>query len=195
MNSAHWNHSIISNNNLIFVIGGYNSNNKCEYFDIKTLKWVEMYDLNLYERQRSMLVIYKNYLYCFMGYNQFKIFYSIERINKKNNISLNKWENISISNEFQLNLKFYGSGIFNYRDKLFFIGGKIGFEDNEKDYKREIYNFSFDKMKFNNCEICLSTKLNFIENHFHYCNDDSVGNFICLNNGWLVTFNISSFIK
>ena len=108
---------------------------------------------------------------------------------------MNKWENIVVSNEYHLNLKFYGSGIFNYRDILFFIGGKIGLEDNEKDYKSEIYNFSFDKMKFNNCEICFNEKLNFIENEFHYCNDDSVGNFICLNNGCLATINISSLIN
>ena len=82
-----------------------------------------------------------------------------------------------------------------YGDELFFIGGKIGLGSNENDYKSEIYNFSFKNMKFNNCEICFSEKLNFIENQFHYCNDDSVGNFICLNDGCLATISISSLIK
>jgi len=194
MNFSHWNHSMISNKDYIFVIGGYNSN-KCEFFVFKTLTWEKMFDLNIEERQRAMLVIYKDYLYCFMGYTQFKILDSVERINITNNLSTNKWENIIISNEFNLNLKFYGSGIFNYGDELFFIGGKIGLGNNENDYKSEIYNFSFKNMKFNNCEICFSEKLNFIENQFHHCNDDSVGNFICLNDGCLATISISSLIK
>ena len=36
MNYSHWNHSMIGNDDYIFVIGGYNSN-KCEYFNLKTL--------------------------------------------------------------------------------------------------------------------------------------------------------------
>lgn len=33
MNNSHWNHSMIINENYIFVIGGYNSN-KCEYYNL-----------------------------------------------------------------------------------------------------------------------------------------------------------------
>ena len=33
MNNSHWNHSMIFNDNYIFVIGGYNSN-KCEYYNL-----------------------------------------------------------------------------------------------------------------------------------------------------------------
>jgi len=148
MNYSHWNHSMISNKDYIFSIGGYNSN-KCEFFNIKTLKWEKMPNLNCNERQRTMLVIYKDYLYCFMGYTQFEILSSVERIIITNNILTNKWENVNISNECNLNLKFYGSGIFNIRDEIFiFIGGKIGFENDDEDYKKEIYNFNFNYLKF-----------------------------------------------
>ena len=56
-----------------------------------------MFDLNAKERQRTMLTIYNDYLYSFMGYSQFKILDSVERFNIKN-IFINKWENINISN-------------------------------------------------------------------------------------------------
>lgn len=191
MNFSHWNHSMISNDKYIFVIGGYNSN-KCELFNIDDLIWEKMFDLNCKERQRSMLVIYNDYLYAFMGYTQSNILDTVERININNNLNTNKWENINISNEYNLNLKFYGSGIYNHGNELFFIGGKVGKNDNDNDYKSGIYNFSFDDMKFNNCEICFNGKLNFIENKFHYCDEDIVGNFIDLNDGCLATISISS---
>ena len=195
MNFAHWNHSMISNKDYIFSIGGYNSN-KCELFNNNTLKWEKMHVLNSHERQRSMLVIYKDYLYCFMGYTQHEILNSCERIKITNNILINKWETLNINNESNSNLKFYGSGIFNYKDKLVFIGGKIGFgEDKEEDYKSNIDIFSFDDMKFNNCEIYYNGQLNFFESNLHYFDDDIIGNFIDYNDGCLASIKISSFVN
>lgn len=195
MNYSHWNHSMISNKDYIFSIGGYNSN-KCELFNIKTLKWEKMPDLNCNERQRTMLVIYKDYLYCFMGYTQFEILNSVERINITNNILTNKWENVNISNECNLNLKFYGSGIFNIRDEIFiFIGGKIGFENDDEDYKKEIYNFNFNYLKFYDRELCFNEQLYFIENQFHYCDNDIFGNFPIFEDGCLCILNVSYLIE
>ena len=157
MNYSHWNHSMISNKNYIFSIGGYNSN-KCELFNINTLKWEKMLNLNCNERQKSMLAIYKDFLYCFMGYTQIEILNSIERINITNNILINKWEILNISNESNSNLKFYGSGTINYRNEIFFIGGKIGFGDHEEDYKDEVCKFNFDNLKFNDLGISREIK-------------------------------------
>jgi hypothetical protein len=194
MNFSHWNHSMISNKDYIFSIGGYNSN-KCELYNIKTLKWEKMPDLNYNERQRSMLVICKDYLYCFMGYTQFEILNSVERINITN-ILINKWENVNISNEYNLNLKFYGSGIFNYKDeKLIFIGGKIGLGNGEEDYNTNIYEFSFNNMKFYAHEHYFNANLYFIENQFYYCDKDNVGNFVNLNDGCLCTYNTSDLFS
>ena len=190
---SHWNHSMISSKDYIFSIGGYNSN-KCELFNINTLKWEKMIDLNCDERQRSMLVIYKDYLYCFMGYTQFEILNTIERINITNNILINKWETVNISNESNLNLKFYGSGILNYRDALYFIGGKIGFGEDEEDYKNEFHKFSFNNMKFYDINVYFNGTLNFIENQLYFFNDSTFGNFIDLNDGCLATLELSSLL-
>ena len=125
------------------------------------------------------------------GYTQFEILSSVERINITNNILTNKWENVNISNECNLNLKFYGSGIFNIRDEIFiFIGGKIGFENDDEDYKKEIYNFNFNYLKFYDRELCFNEQLYFIENQFHYCDNDIFGNFPIFEDGCLCTLNV-----
>ena len=193
MINSHWSHSMIANDDYIFVIGGYNSN-KCECFNLKSLKWESMADLNSNERQRAMLFIYKDYLYAFMGYTQFSILDSIERINIAK-LKTSKWEKVSISNPNNINLKFYGAGIYNNNGELFFIGGKVGQENEEKDFKSEIYSFNFDGMVFNTKEISYIGQLNFIENKFHKINDENVGNFIDLNNGCLATISVDSLFQ
>ena len=193
MNYSHWNHSMIGNDDYIFVIGGYNSN-KCECFNLKTLKWETMPDLNSEERQRPILAIYKDYLYAFMGCTQYNILDSVERINIKK-LGTSKWEKLSISNPDNINLKFYGAGIYNYNGKLYFVGGKIGKGNDEDDYKSEIYCYDFDKMMFSATSVYYSGQLNFIENKFHRCNNENIGNFIDLNEGCLATISISSLLK
>ena len=187
---SHWNHSMIAKDNYVFVIGGYNTN-KCECFNLKTLKWEAMPDLNSEERQRPMLVIYKDYLYAFMGYTQNNILNSVERINISK-LGSSKWEKVSFKNEENLNLRFYGAGIYNNNGKLFFIGGKIGQGEDENDYKSEIYSFNFNDMKFVSTDIFFTGKLNFIENEFFHCNEENIGNFIDLNNGCLATIGKST---
>jgi len=190
---THRNHSMIANENYIFVIGGYKSN-KCECFNLKTSKWESMPDLISKERQRAMLVIYDDYLYAFMGYTQSGILDSIERINITK-LGTSKWEKVSTSNPTKINVKFYGSGIYKQNGKLYFIGGKIGLGNDESDYKNEIYTFSFNEMMFSSTNISFTGQLNFIENQFLFCNEENIGNFIDSDGGNLATISISSFIE
>ena len=131
MKNNHWNHSMIADKDKIYVIGGYNSN-KCEYYDITNKIWKEMPDLTANERQRSMLFVDKNFLYCFMGLSQNGILDSVERINLENIDA--GWENIIVDNCDDINLKFYGAGIIrkNQSNKIYFIGGK---KENKKKRK------------------------------------------------------------
>ena len=188
---SHWNHSMIAEDNYIFVVGGYNSN-KCEYFNLKNMKWEAMPDLNSEERQRPMLVIHKGYLYAFMGHTQYSILDSIERINITK-LGSSKWEKVSISNPNNINLKFYGAGICIKDNEMYFIGGKIGLDEEEKDFKNEIFKFNFDKMEFKGTENSYVGQLNFIENKFHKCDDSTFGNFVDLkDDGCLATITIDS---
>jgi hypothetical protein len=192
MKNSHWNHTMIANDNYVFVIGGNNSN-KCECFNLKTSKWESMPNLNSEERQRPILEIYKDNLYAFMGYTQYTILDSVERINiNKLGSSSIKWEKLSISNPDSINLKFFGAGVYNNNGKLYFIGGKVGKGLEEDDYKAEICRYDFDNVRFVSTEICYNGYLNFIENRFHHCNEDTIGNFIELNDGCLATIGVSA---
>ena len=189
----HWNHSMISNGNYIFVIGGYNTN-KCEAFNLRTLKWEVMPDLISPERQKATLAIYGDYLYAFMGQTQFNVLDSVERINIKK-LGSSNWENVIYSNPNKVNTKFYGAGVYIVKGQLFFLGGKLGLGDDQSDFKSEIYRFKFDTNEFLNTDICYNGKINFIENEFHHISDDNVGNFISVDNGVLATMPVSSLLQ
>ena len=187
---SHWNHSMISNENYIFVIGGYNSN-KCEAFNLRTLKWESLPDLNSPERQRTILAFYGNYLYAFMGYTQFGILDSVERINI-NNLGKSKWEVVKITNNYNINTKFYGAGVYQLNGMLYFIGGKKGFGEDENDYKINICCFKFDTNEFIERDTYFKGNLKFIETEFHHLDDETIGNF--MDGGILATMPVSGLI-
>ena len=189
----HSNHSMISNGNYIFVIGGYNSN-KCEAFNLRTLKWEAMPDLISPERQKATLAIYGDYLYAFTGHTQFNVLDTVERINIKT-LGSNNWENVSYSNPNKINTKFYGAGVYLVNGKLIFLAGKVGLGNEESDYKSDIYLFKFDNNEFLNTEMSYNGQITFIENEFHPINSENVGNFIDINNGTLATMPISSLLE
>ena len=172
---SHSNHSMISNENYIFVIGGINSN-KCEAFNLTTLKWELMPDLNISERQRTILAVYDNYLYAFMGYNQYGILDSVERINIKD-LENSKWEMVNTSNPFDLDTKFYGSGIYCLDGEIYFIGGKKGLGNSDNDYKSDVLSYKIDENKFTTKNLNFNGALEFIENQFHRFDEENIGNF------------------
>ena len=70
---------------------------------------------------------------------------------------------------------------------LYFIGGKVGLGKDESDYKSEIYCFNFDKMEFIMTDIYFTGNIDFIENLFHHCSDETAGNFMDSDGGVLAT--------
>lgn len=186
MKNSHFNHSMIANKDKIYVIGGYNSN-KCEVYDIINKTWNEMPDLIAKERQKSMLEIQNNYLYSFMGLSQNGILDSVERINL-DNIEVG-WESINIDSNEDINLKFYGAGIIemNTCHKILFIGGKTENENKDKIFKRSIYEFSFDDNKMVVSDFKIENDLLFVENKLYPIEDNDYGNFINIDNGYLIS--------
>ena len=187
--NPHWNHSMIANENQIYVIGGYNSN-KCERFDIINQKWFEMPDLKVKERQRAMLLIDDNYLYAFMGLSQFGLLDSVERINL-GNLS-NGWEIVTFSNPNGLSLKFYGSGIRKIPDseKYYFVGGKCEKDSNGNEFHKNIYEISLKEKTINQSEFRVDNDLFFIENNLYDFESKECGNFISLENGFLISMPV-----
>ena len=135
MINSYWNYSMISKDDYIFSIGRCNSN-KYEGFNLKAMKQAELPDLNYGERQRPILEIYNNYLYIFMGYTQYNILDSIERM-EIDNLEISKCEKLAFKNPENMNTKFFGAGIYNLDSTLFFFGGKFGKGDEDYDYRWE----------------------------------------------------------
>ena len=187
MKYPHWNHSMIADKGKIYVIGGYGSN-KCEMYDLSSNSWSEMPDLIEKERQRSMLYIDNNFLYCFMGKSQSAILSTVERINL-DNISAG-WESIIVDTEKGItNLKFYGAGIIknNNSNKIYFIGGKKEKRNKEEVFKRSIYEFCFDNYKMTKSEFKIENDLVFVENILFPMDEGDCGNFINVGNGFLIS--------
>ena len=187
MKFSHSNHSMIGNKGKLYVIGGINSN-KCEVYDIASQTWSEIPDLIEKERQRSMLFIDNNFLYCFMGRTQNGFLTSVERLNL-DNISAG-WENIIVNTGSErINLKFYGAGIIrrNNSNKIYFIGGKKEKRNNEEGYKRSIFEFSFDDFKMTKSDFKIENDLIFIENQLFSMDESDCGNFINVGNGFLIS--------
>ena len=185
MLNPHWNHSMIADKEKVYVIGGYNSN-KCEVYDIQAKAWSELPDLLSPERQRSMLFIEKNFLYCFMGLSQNGMLDSVERLNLDN--IKTGWERINIDNSENLILKFYGAGIIRMSEenKILFIGGKKE-NSNEEVYKRSIYEFSLDDFKMTLSDFKIENDLEFVENKLYPIDGTDYGNFINIGDGYLIS--------
>ena len=175
---SHWNHTMIANDNYIFVIGGYNSN-KCEAFNLRTLKWEEMPNLYSNERQRTILTIHDNYLYAFMGYSQFGILDSVERININiKDFGKKNWEVVTITNLSKIDIKFYGAGVYYLNGELYFIAGKKSLGNDDSSYKTDICSFKFNEGEFVSYSTYFEQKLEFIENQFHNVNQNIIANFV-----------------
>ena len=175
---SHWNHTMVANDNYIFVIGGYNSN-KCEAFNLRTLKWEEMPNLYSNERQRTILTIHDNYLYAFMGYSQFGILDSVERININiKDFGKKNWEVVTITNLSKIDIKFYGAGVYYLNGELYFIAGKKSLGNDDSSYKTDICSFKFNEGEFVSYSTYFEQKLEFIENQFHKVNQNIIANFV-----------------
>jgi hypothetical protein len=186
MKYSHWNHSMIANNGKIYVIGGYNTN-KCEVYDIEKKTWSELPELVSKERQKSMLFIDKNKLYCFMGLSQSGILDSVEVLDLINPNS--GWVNLIVDNSEEVNLRFYGAGIIKKKgsNKIIFIGGKKLNKKKEQVFKRSIYEFSFDGFKMICTDFKIENDLMFVESKLYPIDDSDCGNFIDVGNGFLIT--------
>ena len=186
MKHSHWNHSMIANNGKIYVIGGYNTN-KCEVYDIEKKTWSELPELVSKERQKSMLFIDKNKLYCFMGLSQSGILDSVEVLDLINPNS--GWVNLIVDNSEEVNLRFYGAGIIKKKgsNKIIFIGGKKLNKKKEQVFKRSIYEFSFDGLKMICTDFKIENDLMFVESKLYPIDDSDCGNFIDVGNGFLIT--------
>lgn len=138
-------HSSIYYNDSLYVVGGH-SNNTCEKFEIKALKWKPFPSLLSDERQTPILHVNENFLYAFFGYKLGKYLDNIERINLKIN---KKWEVLPFKNNENLDLKVVFSGLVpsSTKNEIYFFGGKS--HNGEKEViRKDGFLFNFDDKSF-----------------------------------------------
>jgi len=116
-------HSLYYFNNYIYAIGGYQCRS-AERFNLKSLKWENLNDLNEEERQRPILYSYGNYLYAFFGYKIGSYLDTIERLNVRT--SKGKWELLPFIKNID-DLAMIGAGIISKsKDEIILLGGRNG---------------------------------------------------------------------
>ena len=165
------NHSMIGYDDKIYSIGGIN-NNKCEYFNIKEMKWEPIANLFVEERQFPMLYIYHNFLYAFGGLtSKNEILSTVERINLKNPKS--KWELVTYTNPDNIDTKIYGCGIIPCdENSIFLFGGK-----NKDGLLKKVFKFNFSNNSFQKSGFyaALDLPVYFRENILHKLNNNQFG--------------------
>ena len=165
MNIKKAKHSMIGYDDKIYTIGGIN-NNKCEYYNIKEMKWEKMPNLIVSERQNPLLYIYTNFLYVFGGFSKENYLCTIERINLRNQKS--KFEIVPYTNLDNLNISLFGCGIIPINDNsILLIGGK-----KNKEISNRIVRFNFNNSSFQKVAYYLDSSVYFKEsNLIKLCNN------------------------
>lgn len=164
-------HSMIENNNLIYVIGG-KGKSSCEKYDIEKKVWTKLPNLKSDEKRNTCLYIHNSYLYSFFGYTNSKYCDAVERLNLK---MLKSWDVINYKNEEKLNLKMIGCGMYVGKEnpeKLFILGGK-----NNEGKAASIIVYEFDNRKFFKENILNIGISYFKESKFFKLNNSEYGNF------------------
>ena len=96
------------------------------------------------------------------------------------------------SNPNGLSLKFYGSGIRKIPDseKYYFVGGKCEKDSNGNEFHKNIYEISLKEKTIIQSEFRVDNELCFIENNLYDFESKECGNFINLENGFLISMPV-----
>ena len=124
----HQYHTLIGAMNNIFAISGFNSK-KCEKYEIKNEKWVELPDLNEPRSYPSCICLENKIIYLFGGFleNLGKSNLQVEKFNIQAPLN---WEKIELnaSNGNIQEIPFYSGIIQCSTDKIYLLGGKMSKE-------------------------------------------------------------------
>lgn len=149
LKEARFNHSMIQHNNLIYIVGGENTNTM-EIYDTenKTLKTKEYDDYEAVDN--PILFVHRYFLYSFFGKKNGKFVDFVQRVNL--NTAHLKWEKVPYKLENKdMKIKLTNSAIIPFGDnEIFFFGGKT-----EKGITKEVISFDFVSKEFKTTDIVL----------------------------------------
>ena len=170
MNKARCGHTMVSDDNYIYVAGGEDLNS-VERYDIENDIWDILPNM-ICQRMYPILYIYQDYLYAFFGKNKNGGYpCTIERLNINNNSGIGKphWELLNFSNTKNLDLNCYGCALHEISGLLYFFGGKCNEETTNK-----IFFYNFESKFIEKEESDLLWKEYFRENKLHKLGDTLV---------------------
>ena len=170
MNKARCGHTMVSDDNYIYVAGGEDLNS-VERYDIENDIWDILPNM-ICQRMYPILYIYQDYLYAFFGKNKNGGYpCTIERLNINNNSGIGKphWELLNFSNTKNLDLNYYGCALHEISGLLYFFGGKCNEETTNK-----IFFYNFESKFIEKEESDLLWKEYFRENKLHKLGDTLV---------------------
>ena len=155
------NHTMKAHNDIIYAIGGYNTNT-CERYFIPTNKWELMSNMK-HKREKAIIVVHEQYLYCFCGKNCETHHNTIEQIDLSNNNSTARWEEIIIKCNLNLCMNMYGCGVYEMGNELLLYGGNVNGDNVDR-----ICLFDFKEMKMEEeVTCCMKYKVTFTENEMY----------------------------
>lgn len=172
MLEARSHHSMLEHQKIIFVVGGKDKNT-CEKFDLNKKEWIKMPNLKSGERRNPGLIVYKDFLYAFFGWNRTGCLDSIERIGLLSPKA--QWYTFSYKRMEKLNLGMYGFAFFPNKIKsneIFLLGGR-----NNSETLDTILKFDFNDNQFSITDMKLKRKSFFIENQLAKLCYDYYGHF------------------
>jgi hypothetical protein len=172
LNEARCNHSMIVHEDILYILGGLNTNT-IEVFDIENFKLESRINEGFEEVENPILFIKNNWLYSFFGKKSGKNINFVQRVNlKAKNF---KWEKFFYKLEDNdLDLNFTNAACIPFgNDEVLFLGGKF---ENEA-LSKNVICFNFETKCFKNTKIKMNSAYNF--------NNSS---FVKFNNGVFVAF-------
>lgn len=156
------------------AISGTDNNKTCEMFYLDKNEWNEISSLNQ-SRIDSSVVVFKNYVYVFLGLNfnkqtkKYTFLNTIERINLMN-ISSSEWEYITpmasdASILESVSRSLCGICVKGQSNNLIYLcGGQV---DKDK-YSKDIYEYNFDLNYLSKSEKSLPFETAFLEQNYLY---------------------------
>jgi hypothetical protein len=161
LNEARCNHSMIVHEDIIYILGGLNTNTM-EIFDIENFKLESRINEGFEEVENPILFIKNNWLYSFFGKKNGKNVSFVQRVNLKAKNS--KWEKFFYKLEDKdIDMNFTNAACIPFgNNEVFFMGGKY---ENET-LTKNVISFNFESKSFKNTKIKMNNAYDFNNSSF-----------------------------
>ena len=179
---AHLNHTLYAFNNVIYSIGGKDTD--CEKYEFSSNSWTSLPKMN-FTQNNPVICIQKDFIYSFFGNDEKgKRIDQIQKLNLTANKA--KWTPVNYD-KGGCNLKIFGCAVLRMEEnKIYFFGGKT-----EHGVSKGAIEFDFVKEKASKTECLLGQNAYFKDTVLLKISDDVYGNYSIDKNFPLITVTLN----